>query len=237
MREWNFTIETETPAYFWNRVILYINTHDRRLDTQEHGLLEVEPLGKLKHPNPDPETAILWQGGTILGLVLDSLDPDRLSTAEDFDAFFNWLGDPDSDGPKTLYLPQRVPVAGCMMAPLGAHRLTVRMWTHMPEAIPYVTGLLEGLGYPEIAAQSGESEDQGGPPPKPQGGTEAQAYLFKSIKDAHPEYSYARVARQATGREKAKADRGQRTREYKWWNVRDAYKAMGWQWERADKVR
>jgi hypothetical protein len=73
--------------------------------------------------------------------------------------------------------------------------------------------------------------------PKPTAETERRANLFRSIKNEHPSYSYEKVALEATRRERVKAGKGEKPTEYHKHNVRDAYSAMGWQWERGDKIR
>jgi len=55
-----------------------------------------------------------------------------------------------------------------------------------------------------------------------------RAYACKELKDAHPEWSYTQVAMKATEKigEEVTPD-----------DVRNDYRAMGWQWERADRIR
>ncbi len=67
--------------------------------------------------------------------------------------------------------------------------------------------------------------------------TVRRAELFRRIKDAHPEYSYQRVANEATRQDKVRATSSEAAPKYESWNIRDAYRAMGWTWERADSVR
>ena len=55
-----------------------------------------------------------------------------------------------------------------------------------------------------------------------------RAYTCKEIKDTHLDWSYAKVAMAATDKLKEEVT------EY---DVRNDYRAMGWTWERADRVR
>jgi len=57
--------------------------------------------------------------------------------------------------------------------------------------------------------------------------TQERAKVFKRLKDAHPEWTYYRVATEAS------EELGDVTGE----TVRNAYRAMGWEWERPDRVR
>jgi hypothetical protein len=57
--------------------------------------------------------------------------------------------------------------------------------------------------------------------------TRERARVFKRLKDAHPEWGYDRVAMEAL-EELGHVTGG---------TVRNAYRAMGWKWERADRVR
>jgi len=64
---------------------------------------------------------------------------------------------------------------------------------------------------------------------KPTEKTRLRAEVFKRLKDAHPEWGYDVVAQRANDELKTEnitAD-----------TVRNAYKAMGWTWERADRIR
>jgi len=58
--------------------------------------------------------------------------------------------------------------------------------------------------------------------------TQERAAVFKRLKDAHPGWSQSRVAMEAIDElgEVVTAD-----------SVRNAYRAMGWKWERADRIR
>jgi len=74
--------------------------------------------------------------------------------------------------------------------------------------------------------------------------TKRRALTFRKIKQEHPEYSYARVAREATRHEKAKAGRDETSIEYHRHDVENAYRAMqkaypeeDWDWERPNKIR
>lgn len=88
-----------------------------------------------------------------------------------------------------------------------------------------------GVESPE-EEHSGEVDD-----PNPTKETRRRAFLFKSLKDEHPDWSYTRVALEATRMAKVRAAPGEQPQEYKWYNVRDAYQRMGWRWERGDKIR
>lgn len=58
--------------------------------------------------------------------------------------------------------------------------------------------------------------------------TQIRAKVFKQLKDEHPEWSQAKVAIEACDKlgEYVTAD-----------TVRNAYRAMGWEWKRADRIR
>jgi hypothetical protein len=60
--------------------------------------------------------------------------------------------------------------------------------------------------------------------------TRMRAAVFKELKDKHPEWSYATVAQKAIEQEPWLGDISGET-------VRNAYRAMGWEWERADRIR
>ena len=87
--------------------------------------------------------------------------------------------------------------------------------------------------------QGGEARPEGSYPPslppvetgrqgKPTYKTQVRAEVFKRIKDEHPEYSYFRVATEAQN------ELGDGITDE---TVRNAYRAMGWKWGRADRVR
>jgi len=109
-----------------------------------------------------------------------------------------------------------------------------------------------GRGDRDIAESAPRGTDTGGrsqpvrigskpesPPRKSQPTQETvrKAYLFKGIKDAHPSWSYARVALEATRSAAVRVGNGEKPQVYQGHNVRGAYKAMGWPWLRADQIR
>ena len=177
LAEWRFTVETETPVYFWNLVISHIVRHNRRLETQEHGPLLLDVGDGPEHPHPDPETAIIEAHHALLAVVLNSIDPDRIPSEAEIRAFF----DPDNpERPRTLHLPKRVHVFLCSILALGDRRLSVHLQTWLPEAIPYITAMLPELGYPEIARQI-ETPLQQPPEPEPaQVGAQSQGAEARS---------------------------------------------------------
>ena len=58
--------------------------------------------------------------------------------------------------------------------------------------------------------------------------TRIRATVFKRLKDAHPNWNRERVAMEAT------KELGEFVTSE---TVRNAYRAMGWKWKRADRVR
>ncbi len=75
MQKWRFEIEAEHPAYFWNRVILYVNHGHRELESDEHGPLLLE-AGRLE----PPEGCILAIGYSIMGRMTTD-EPRRVASA------------------------------------------------------------------------------------------------------------------------------------------------------------
>jgi hypothetical protein len=63
--------------------------------------------------------------------------------------------------------------------------------------------------------------------------TQKRAEMYKAIKDANPRLSYQAVAMRA---QRQLAEQGQ-VEEVTGEDVRNAYRAKGWQWKRADKIR
>lgn len=59
--------------------------------------------------------------------------------------------------------------------------------------------------------------------------TRERAELYRRLKDAHPEWSQSKVA--------IEANREEGTDVHSKSSVQNAYRAMGWEWERADRVR
>lgn len=78
------------------------------------------------------------------------------------------------------------------------------------------------------ASLSTTTATDGQPIPRPE--TERRAKLFRHIKDAQPTLSYAQVATRANQEDNPETP-------YTEDHVRYAYRAMGWRWERADRVR
>ena len=80
-----------------------------------------------------------------------------------------------------------------------------------------------GLIEIELPAKKGVGKRRG-----PTVRTQARAEVFKKLKDAHPEWSQAKVAMEAERElnEDVTVD-----------TVRNAYRAMGWKWERGDRIR
>jgi len=64
----------------------------------------------------------------------------------------------------------------------------------------------------------------------PTANTQTRGKVFKRLKDAHPEWSQKRVAIEASKPEELGEVVTSDT-------VRNVYRAMGWKWERADRIR
>jgi hypothetical protein len=79
-----------------------------------------------------------------------------------------------------------------------------------------------------VAEQLTPAEDKVGKKHGPTVKTQIRAKVFKQLKDEHPEWSQTKVAIEACDKlgEYVTAD-----------TVRNAYRAMGWEWKRADRIR
>jgi hypothetical protein len=79
-----------------------------------------------------------------------------------------------------------------------------------------------------VSEQLTLAEDEVGKKHGPTVKTQIRAKAFKQLKDEHPEWSQAKVAIEACDKlgEYVTAD-----------TVRNAYRAMGWEWKRADRIR
>jgi hypothetical protein len=67
-------------------------------------------------------------------------------------------------------------------------------------------------------------------PDKPNERTRERAEIFRKIKDAHPDWSYEKVAMEAMQQHPELGEINGET-------VRNAYRAMKWKWERSDRIR
>ena len=103
------------------------------------------------------------------------------------------------------------------------------------DAAHIVPALLEELARyrPEIktepAPEAVDSPDISVPARGPRVETLERAKLYKSIKEKHPDWSYARVAIEANKLEGSTRHSDE--------TVRNTYRAMDWPWERADRIR
>ena len=95
-----------------------------------------------------------------------------------------------------------------------------------PRAAAYFATLVSEIrSFAVKTAATAEQPKRRGPTPK----TQERARVFRRIKDQHPSFSLHQVANQANHEEKVENF----TEEV----VRNAYRAMGWEWERADRIR
>ena len=88
----------------------------------------------------------------------------------------------------------------------------------------YIRKTARHLGIIPSSLSGSDSTNRRGPTEK----TKIRAEAFKRIKDAHPNWNVDRVATEAARelREFVTAE-----------TVRNAYRAMGWKWQRGDRVR
>ncbi len=88
----------------------------------------------------------------------------------------------------------------------------------------YIRKTARHLGITPNTVSAPDLTHQSGPTEK----TKTRAAAFKSIKDAHLHWNFDRVAAEASSKldEVVTAE-----------TVRNAYRAMGWKWPRADRVR
>lgn len=102
------------------------------------------------------------------------------------------------------------------------HPWVVGFLLEMGDRWPEIQNRLAGLG---IALSTQEPSDQ---ERQPTLRTRERARAFRELKEAHPGWSQTRVAMEAQKelREAVNAD-----------TVRNTYRAMGWKWERADRIR
>lgn len=85
----------------------------------------------------------------------------------------------------------------------------------------------------KIIAQKILEHQAGGNKRKIRDSTQKRAKMYKAIKDANPRLSYQAVAMKAQQQLAEQGQEEQITED----DVRNAYRAMDWQWERADKIR
>ncbi len=191
-QQWHFVVEAESPIYFWNQVLSYVNCHDKRLDTQEYGPLLLETPGKPQYP--DPATYYYVDAHSCLAVVVNSIDPERIPTDDEIAAFF----DPENtDGPKTLYFPTRVVVFDCCMSTLSATRQSVDLRAWLPEAVTYVTDMLQGLGYPELRVNTdgAQTRPQLPTPPDKDAARDAWLQYYQDMQDSGRRYTLTELAR------------------------------------------
>lgn len=134
----------------------------------------------------------------------------------------------DNDGRETAWLTNAI--IRFVVVPLSAHRIEVQAECMQPLAVgDYFETLLADIAkrWPDPVKRTsakGSAQKRG-----PTLRTQMRAEVFKRLKDAHPDWGYDTVARIA--REEIKVtDIGPES-------VRNAYRSMGWTWERADRVR
>lgn len=111
---------------------------------------------------------------------------------------------------------------------------TAQSWRFLLGLVPHLLGGLEPSP-PEgerVKSETRNYQERG-----PSAETKRRAEMFKAIKDEHPDWSYAQVAREATRTARARAGLGEKPPTYKAEDVRNAYRAMGWTWEPARRVR
>lgn len=90
---------------------------------------------------------------------------------------------------------------------------------------------------PPAEAAPAEDAEQETQERGPTAETRRRAEMFRAIKDKHPDWSYARVAQDATRSARVRANANEKPPVYQADDVRNAYRAMGWPWERADQMR
>jgi hypothetical protein len=121
------------------------------------------------------------------------------------------------------------------MYSLSPHRVQVQAVCHFYSVIRYFRNVLKDVArrknWPEALATglgvflaAAKEKDKRGPTLK----TQERAALYKKLKDQHPEWSQAKLAMEAN--RVAKED------VHSVYTVRNAYRAMGWKWERGDRV-
>lgn len=90
--------------------------------------------------------------------------------------------------------------------------------------LPIFDGFCQRVDDTTMSTEEGAGKRQGGPTAR----TEERAGVFKRLKDENPTWSQARVAMEAY-EELGEVVTGD--------TVRNAYRAMGWKWVRADRIR
>lgn len=129
-----------------------------------------------------------------------------------------------------------------------AEKMRIELWEMEQEAIDYGYGINTGAATPaalitfiDYRKALAEQRNGDGPAPGPQAGkqprgltekTKARAAIFKQLKDANPRLSQQGLATRANNEYGDVLDKYITVDD-----VRNAYQAMGWEWERADKIR
>jgi hypothetical protein len=88
-----------------------------------------------------------------------------------------------------------------------------------------------------VEGQGMEEEAVTGRRRTPRKETRRKAEIFRTIKTEHPEWSYAQVAREAERAASVRAGQGETAPKYNEDDVRNVYRAMGWEWEKANVIR
>jgi hypothetical protein len=88
-----------------------------------------------------------------------------------------------------------------------------------------------------IAAEMGQEDLPSRKGRGPTAETRRRAEVFKAIKDAHPNYSWARVAMEANRQAAVRVSPGQTPPKFQAHHVRYAYEAMGWGWKKSSSIR
>lgn len=97
---------------------------------------------------------------------------------------------------------------------------------YVSDKVEFLT--LTGPRWGEARKRIENTKEQAGRKGEPTARTQIRGEVFKRLKTEHPEWSQAKVAVEATEDlgEQATVD-----------TVRNTYRAMGWKWERADRIR
>jgi len=97
-------------------------------------------------------------------------------------------------------------------------------WGLADSLIAEIRQLFQTVSDEQAAPQAGTGKKKFGPTAR----TQERAKVFKRLKELHPEWSQAKVAMEACD------ELGEFVTED---TVRNTYRAMGWKWERADRIR
>lgn len=117
------------------------------------------------------------------------------------------------------------------LVPQAQNRTEVRAAGDTPLALEILERMSAGVR--QQAAPQPTGEAQRGPCAE----TQRRAEMFRAIKDKHLDWSYAQVASEATRSAHARAAPGEKPPRYTADTVRNAYRAMGWEWESKNRVR